>query len=43
MAKALGGFADTYNDEDFKIANLRGHVLGLVPPEMQVPSDKAER
>lgn len=42
MAKALGGFADTYNDEDFKIANLRGHVLGLVPPEMQVPSDKAD-
>lgn len=42
FAKALDGQHGTYNGEDYRICALRGHVLGLVPPEKQVGSDKEE-
>lgn len=42
FAKALGGQTGTFNGEDYGICALRGHVLGLVPPEKQVPSDKED-
>lgn len=42
FAKALDGQHGTYNGEDYRICALRGHVLGLVPPEKQVESDKED-
>lgn len=42
FAKALDGQHGTYNGENYRICALRGHVLGLVPPEKQVASDKEE-
>ena len=42
FAKALGGTSGSYDGEEFKIAALRGHVLGLLSPEKQVPADKSD-
>lgn len=42
FAKALDGHSGTYNGEAYQICALRGHVLGLVPPEKQVSADKGE-
>lgn len=42
FAKALDGQHGTYNGEDYRICALRGHVLGLLPPEKQVSEVKQE-
>ncbi len=42
FAKALGGMSGTFDGIDYRICPLRGHVMGLVPPEDQVPADKHE-
>ena len=42
FAKALGGKTGSYAGTEYKITNLRGHVMGLLPPDRQVPADKAD-
>lgn len=42
FSKALGGMAGNYQGEEYQICALRGHVLGLVAPEKQVPQAKEE-
>lgn len=42
FAAALGGQTGTYNGEDYRIVNARGHLLELKKPEKQVPKEKAE-
>ena len=32
FAKALGGKTGNYAGTEYKITNLRGHVMGLLPP-----------
>lgn len=40
--KALGGREGTFDGVEYRLENLRGHVLGLRYPEEQVPADKQE-
>lgn len=42
FAKALGGKTGNYAGTEYKITNLRGHVMGLLPPDKQVPTEKVE-
>lgn len=42
FAKALGGKTGNYAGTEYKITNLRGHVIGLLPPDKQVPTEKVE-
>lgn len=42
FAKALAGSSGTWNGEYYEICALRGHVLGLLPPEKQVPPEKTD-
>ena len=42
FAKALGGAAGTFDGVEYRICALRGHVMGLLPPEDQVPPDLRE-
>ena len=42
IAKALGGKTGNYAGTEYKITNLRGHVMGLLPPDKQVPTEKVE-
>ena len=42
FATALGGQAGTYNGEEYRIVNARGHLLELRPPERQVREDQSE-
>ena len=42
FAKALGGSSGSYAGVQYKICALRGHVMGLLPPDRQVPADKSE-
>lgn len=42
FAKALGGSSGSYAGMQYKICALRGHVMGLLPPDRQVPADKSE-
>ena len=42
FAKALGGKTGNYAGTEYKITNLRGHVMGLLPPDKQVPADKVD-
>lgn len=39
FAKALGGKTGNYAGTEYKITNLRGHVMGLLPPDKQVPTE----
>lgn len=43
FAEALGGMKGAYEGVPYSICALRGHVMGLVPPERQVAEDKRER
>lgn len=40
FAKAFGGRTGSFDGEHYKIANLRGHLLGLRKPHEQVPDDQ---
>lgn len=42
FSKALGGSSGTYDGVEYRICALRGHLLGLLPPDKQVDKDKAE-
>lgn len=42
FAKALGGNSGTFEGEEYKIVALRGHVLGLLPPDKQVNAEAAD-
>lgn len=42
FAKALNGQKGTYKGNTYRIVPLRGHTLGLLPPDKQVVSSKAE-
>lgn len=42
FAKALGGASGAYAGVQYKICALRGHVMGLLPPDKQVPADQTE-
>ena len=42
FAKALGGASGSYAGVQYKICALRGHVMGLLPPDKQVPADQSE-
>lgn len=42
FAKALGGASGTYDGVQYRICALRGHLLGLLPPDRQVSEDKAD-
>lgn len=42
FAKALGGASGSYAGVQYKICALRGHVMGLLPPEQQVSADQSE-
>ena len=39
FAKAFDGTSGTYAGSQYKICALRGHVMGLLPPDQQVPAD----
>lgn len=41
-AAALGGNSGTFDGCDYVISNASGHIYELLPPEKQVPKDKAE-
>lgn len=43
FAKALGGREGTFEGTRYKIASLRGHLLELAPPDLQVPEAISER
>lgn len=42
FAKALDGTSGTYGGSQYKICALRGHVMGLLPPDKQVPAEQSE-
>ena len=41
FAKALGGASGSYAGLQYKICALRGHVMGLLPPEQQVSANQS--
>lgn len=42
FAKALSGTSGSYAGVQYKICALRGHVMGLLPPDKQVPAEQAQ-
>lgn len=42
FAKALGGNSGSYDGVQYRICALRGHLLGLQPPEKQVPAAQSD-
>ena len=43
FAKALGGNRGTFDNEMYEIVSARGHLFGLLPPEMQVSENLSEK